>query len=382
MRKICVVVTARASYSRIKAALLGLKNNPDVELQLVVSASAVLTRYGSVYKQMEADGFVINDKVYSVLEGENGITQVKTTAISMMELSTIFDRNKPDAVVTIADRYETIATAIAAAYMNIPLIHIQGGEITGNIDEKVRHAITKLADIHLAASQNAADRIIRMGEDPDYVYVTGCPSIDLAAQAIKNPILDFDPIERYGGSGNKPFKPEDYYVVIQHPVTDEADRSFEQVTETLNAMYELGKNLYWIWPNPDSGSDGTSKAIRIFREKYKPDNMWFFRDIPSKDFLRILYNSNAIIGNSSVGIRECSFLGVPAVNIGSRQAKRDRAANVIDVEPKKEAILAGIEKAKLFNRESSTLYGDGCSGEKIAKLIATVPLRSSKRLNY
>lgn len=382
MRKICVVITARASYSRIKAALLELKNNPDVELQLVVAASAMLNRYGSAYKQIEADGFVINDKVYSILEGENGITQVKTTGVGMMELASIFDRNKPDAVVTIADRYETIATAIAAAYMNIPLIHIQGGEITGNIDEKVRHAITKLADVHLAASRQAADRIIRMGEDPDYVYVTGCPSIDLAAEAMRNPVLDFDPIERYGGSGEKPFEPKDYYVVIQHPVTDEAEHSYEQAMETLNAMYELGKNVYWIWPNPDSGSDGTSKAIRIFREHKKPQNIWFFRDIPSKDFLRILLNSNGIVGNSSVGIRECSFLGVPAVNIGSRQSKRDRAANVVDVAPNKEAILAGIEKAGQFNRESSTLYGDGCSGKKIADLIATVPLRYSKRLNY
>lgn len=381
MRKVCVVITARASYSRIKGAMLAIQKHSDMQLQLVVSASAMLNRYGEAYKQMEDDGFTIDRKIYSVVEGENPTAMVKTTGLGMIELVTAFEDLQPDVVVTIADRYETIATAIAASYSNIPLAHIQGGEVTGNIDEKVRHAITKLADIHLVASEKAADRVIKMGENPQRVYVTGCPSIDLAAQAIM-PELDFDPIERYGGSGEKKFKPSDYYIVIQHPVTDERGLARQQVTETLKAMYELGKPTYWIWPNADSGSDDTSKGIRIFREKYKPNNIWFFRDIPSRDFLKLLYHSNGIVGNSSVAIRECSFLGVPAINIGSRQSGRDRAENVTDADYSKDSILGAINFRKAMPRKRSTLYGDGKAGEKIAEVLRTTELTFSKKLTY
>ena len=220
-----------------------------------------------------------------------------------------------------------------------------------------------------------------MGENPSHVYVTGCPSIDLAARAIMSE-LDFDPIERYGGSGEKRFKAEDYYIVIQHPVTDERGMARKQVNETLEAMYELGKPTYWIWPNADSGSDETSKGIRVFRERYKPQNIWFFRDIPSRDFLKLLYHSNGIVGNSSVAIRECSYLGVPAINVGSRQSGRDRAENVTDVDYKKEDILKAIELRKSMPRVQSTLYGDGTAGERIAEVLRTADLTYIKKLTY
>ncbi len=381
MRKVCVVITARASYSRIKGAMQAIQKSPDMQLQLVVAASAMLNRYGDAYRQMEDDGFTIDRKIYSVVEGENPVAMVKTTGLGMIELVTAFEDLKPDVIVTIADRYETIATAIAASYSNIPLAHIQGGEVTGNIDEKVRHAITKLSDLHLVASEKAAERVIRMGERPEKVFVTGCPSIDLAARAIL-PELAFDPIERYGGSGEKKFLPEDYYIVIQHPVTDERGLARSQVTETLQAMYELGKPTYWIWPNADSGSDDTSKGIRVFREKYKPQNIWFFRDIPSRDFLKLLYHSNGIVGNSSVAIRECSFLGVPAINVGSRQSGRDRAENVTDVGYSKEEILKAIEARRTMPRVRSTLYGDGHAGERIAEVLRTAELSYTKKLTY
>ncbi|MBE3038879.1 MAG: UDP-N-acetylglucosamine 2-epimerase, partial [Chloroflexi bacterium] len=151
-RKICVVITARPSYSRIRTALKAIQTHPDLELQLVVAASALLERYGMVVETIKRDGFNINAQVYMVVEGENLASSAKTTGIGLMELGTVFDNLKPDIVVTIADRYETIATAIAAAYMNIPLAHIQGGEVTGSIDDKVRHAITKLADYHLVST--------------------------------------------------------------------------------------------------------------------------------------------------------------------------------------------------------------------------------------
>src|SRR5256886_9943848 len=165
-RKVCVVVTARPSYSRIKTALQAIKEHPDLELQLVVAASALLDRYGKAVRYVEQDGFEITTRVHMVLEGENLTAMAKTTGLGLLELATVFDNLKPDVVVTIADRYETLATAVAASYMNIPVAHVQGGEVTGSIDEKVRHAVTKLSNLHFPSSRPAAERLVRMGEDP------------------------------------------------------------------------------------------------------------------------------------------------------------------------------------------------------------------------
>ncbi len=383
-RKICVVVTARPSYSRVRTALEAIKNHPDLELQLVVAASALLDRYGKVIKHIEGDGFTVAARVYMILEGENLVTSAKTTGLGVMELATVFDNLRPDIVVTIADRYETMATAIAAAYMNIPLAHIQGGEVTGNIDEKVRHAVTKLADYHLVSTEKAAERVIRMGEDPQMVFVTGCPSIDIAHRVKVDPGLMGDPFEKYGGVGARVDLSDGYLVVMQHPVTSEYEKARQHVTETLYAIRDLGLPTLWFWPNPDAGSDGTSKGIRAFRELENPSNIHFFKNIPPEDFLRLLYHSRAIIGNSSVAIRECSYLGVPAVNIGSREAGRERGPNVIDVpDYDREAIKAAIQDAINRPRPAGvTLYGDGRAGERIAKVLATVPLRFTKRLTY
>jgi len=382
-RKVAVVVTARPSYSRVKTALKAIKNHPHLELQLVVSGSALLDKYGNVIKYIEGDGFDIKEKVYTILEGENPTTMAKSTGLAIMELSDVFHNLGPDVVVTIADRYETIATSIAAAYQNIPLAHIQGGEVTGNIDEKVRHANTKLADMHFVSSEKAKERVIKMGEDPEYVFNTGCPSIDLAREVAENPELDFDPIERYGGVGHEIDWKNGYMVVMQHPVTTEYDKAREHVTETLHAVYESGLPTFWFWPNPDAGSDGTSGGIRAFREKYNPPNIRFFKNMEPQDFLKLIANSKVLVGNSSVGIRESSFLGVPVVNIGDRQAGRERGPNVMDVDYDRREILEAIRKQWNHGSYPSVhIYGDGYAGERIAELLATLPLRYHKRLRY
>ncbi len=228
-RKICVVVTARPSYSRVKSALLSIKNHPKLELQLVIAGSALLGRYGNAVEYIEKDGFTISEKIFMVLEGENPTSMAKTTGLGVMELANVFYNLQPDAVITIADRFETIAASIAASYQNIPLVHLQGGEVTGNIDEKVRHANTKLADIHLVTSNDARDRVLKMGESPDKVFNTGCPSIDLALEVKNSPELDFNPIGKYGGVGERIKWEEGYLVVMQHPVTTEYHSAKEDV---------------------------------------------------------------------------------------------------------------------------------------------------------
>jgi UDP-hydrolysing UDP-N-acetyl-D-glucosamine 2-epimerase len=384
-RKVCVVVTARPSYSRIRSALRAIADHGELELQLVVAASALLERYGNAVQAIEHDGFdsYIRHRVYMVLEGENLVTAAKSTGIGLSELATVFDNLEPHAVVTIADRYETLATAVAASYMNIPVVHVQGGELTGSVDEKVRHAVTKLSNLHLVATRAARERVIRLGEPEDTVVLTGCPSIDIAAAVAASPALDFDPFSKYGGVGPREDLSKGYLVVLQHPVTTEYEEARTQVEETLYAVKDIGLPVLWFWPNVDAGSDGTSKGIRVFREKERSNNFHYFRNMFPEDFLRLLCGAAAIVGNSSVAIRECSFLGVPAVNIGSRQNKRERGRNVIDVGHDRAAIAEAVrEHARRGRPPSDSLFGDGHAGERIASCLASAELTIRKTLTY
>ncbi|MEW5676296.1 UDP-N-acetylglucosamine 2-epimerase [Flavobacterium enshiense] len=382
-RKIAVVITARPSYSRVKTVLAAIKEHPELELQLVVAASALLDRYGSAVNYIEKDGFEIAARVFNVLEGENLTAAAKTTGIGILELSTVFDNLKPDIVVTVADRFETMATAIAASYMNIPLAHIQGGEVTGNIDEKVRHSITKLSDYHFVASESAKERVLKLGENPEMVFNTGCPSIDLALEVENKTALSFNPYEKYGGVGAAPDLSEGYLVVMQHPVTNEYKDSRKHIQATLEAVYKLNKPTLWFWPNVDAGADGTSSGIRAFREQHQLPQVHFFKNMEGKDFLELLKNSNGLIGNSSVGIRECAFLGVPVVNIGSRQNKRDRGNNVVDVDYNQHDIEAAIQNIIQNGKAApSFIYGNGKAGEAIANLLESLPLQFHKTIMY
>ncbi len=375
-KKICVVVTARPSYSRVKTALKAIQKHDDLELQLVVAASALLEKQGQVVRYMEEEGFTVCAKVYNVLEGHSLSNMAKTTALGILELSSVFSSLEPDCVVTIADRYETLSTAVAAAYMNIPLVHIQGGEVTGSIDDKVRHSITKLADYHFVATKQAKVLVEQMGEWSDRVFLTGCPSLDLAHEVFNNPDKHFDLYKKYGGTGVKINTQKPYLVVMQHPVTTEFSFAFEQTKMTLNAVLKTGIPTIWFWPNIDAGSDGTSKAIRVFKEEHHDAEMYFFKNMDSKDFLNLLNNSACLIGNSSVGIRECSSLGVPVVNIGTRQSSRERGNNVMDVDYNEEAIFKAIAAQVAHGKhEPAHIYGDGDSGEKMADLLSSLQLK-------
>ena len=388
-RGVCAVVTARPSYARVKSLLQAVDAHPDLDLLLVVGASALLERYGPVVDVMRADGFEPDAVVYMVVEGENLVTTAKSTGLGVVELATIFDNLKPGVVVSVADRYETIATAIAASYLNIPLAHLQGGEVTGSIDEKVRHAVTKLANVHFVSNEAARERVVRMGEDPATVHVTGCPSIDLAAQTVGRTDGDpataaFDPFGGYGGVG-EPFRPEpgEYLVVLQHPVTTEYERAPDQIRETLAAVEAMRRPTFWFWPNVDAGSDLVSKGIRHHRETRPMDHVYFFKNLSPEDFVRLLDGASCLIGNSSAGIREGAFLGLPAVNVGNRQAGRDRASNVTDAPHDRHAIQSAVEAQIGHGRYArSALYGDGRAGERAAALLAGPALPVAKQIAY
>jgi len=380
-RKIAVVITSRASYARVKSVLTAIKNHKELELLLIGAASLILEKYGNAYLIIEEDGFEIREKVYTVVEGSNPVTMAKTVGLGITELATIFNNHKPDIVISIADRFETIATAIAGSYLNIPIAHIQGGELTGSIDEKVRHAVTKMASIHFVANEQAEKRVRKMGESPESIFVTGCPSIDLALEVRNDNKRESNFMDKYGGTGTRIDLDNDFIIVMQHSVTTEYSRSFDQMWETLLAVKSLQIPVIVMWPNVDAGSDLVAKAIRTYRERYNPNKMHFFRNMDPCDFIRLLLKSRGIVGNSSVGIRECSFLGVPAVNIGTRQNGRERGENVFDVGYDRNEISKAVKKHILKQNgvTPSTIYGNGKAGEKIAEILGSVELKIEKR---
>ncbi|OQA52079.1 MAG: UDP-N,N'-diacetylbacillosamine 2-epimerase (hydrolyzing) [candidate division WS2 bacterium ADurb.Bin280] len=345
-----------------------IQNTRGLELQVVVSSGMLLERFGQAASVVKEDGFKISEEVYTSIEGENPLTMTQSVAVGLMQLAPVINRLNPDVVITIGDRYETIATAIAGAYMNKIVAHVQGGELTGTIDESVRHAITKLSHLHFTATQKSRERVIRMGENPKYVFNTGCPSIDL----VRNSDLSRSRLvkTKLGGLGQVDLAKE-YVVVMQHPVTTEFGSGFDQMRETLEAIKSLKMQTLMLWPNPDAGSDEISKAIRLFREDRPDFPVQFFKNIEPEDFAAILNNASCLIGNSSSFIREGSFLGTPAVEIGSRQTNREHAANVIYASYLAQDILKKVKAQIKHGRyKSSNIYGDGRAGEKIAEYIA------------
>lgn len=380
MRRICVVVTARPSYARIKTVLTAINEHPDLELLLVVSGSALLDKYGSVIDVIKADGFEPSATIHMLIEGENLVTSAKSTGLGIMELADVVDRLKPDVILSIADRYETISTAIVGAYLQVPVAHLQGGEVTGSIDEKVRHAVTKLSDIHLVSNEPAANRVRGMGEYPQKVFITGCPSIDLADYVCSSDLpLNRKALANGVGADIDPANP--FIVVMQHPVTYEWEAAREQFEATLNAVHDLGIQTYWFWPNVDAGSDIGSKTLRRYREHTGDRNIHFLKNLQPEDFLNLLKHALCLVGNSSTGIRESAYLGLPVVNVGTRQKGRDKADNVIDTDYDSAAIKAAIKQQLANGRYSKNdIYGDGKASEKIVKILSEVELSTEKKI--
>jgi len=386
MRKICVVVGSRANYSSIKSAMLAIKNHPNLALQTIAMTSAVLDRYGAVVNLMEDDGFEIDAKLFSLIEGETPATMAKSTGIALIELSTVFERLKPDYVLTVGDRFETMATTLAAAYMNIRVAHTMGGEVTGTIDESIRHAVTKFAHVHFPASLDAAKRIERLGEIPGLIFNVGCPRLDLVKDILsgsenKTP-SDFSKICQEGVGNavdfNKPF-----VLVSQHPVTTEYGEGEKQIAETLNAIKSIGIQAIVLWPNSDAGSEDISRGIRKWREANHKLPFHFFKNLSVATYIHLMNRTACLVGKSSSGSREGAYIGTPVVNIGTRQDSRERGANVLDVNSDvdeiKKAVMMQIEHGKY---SSQNIYGDGGAGVRIAEVLSTVTCNIQKTINH
>jgi len=383
LKKICVVIGSRANYSSIKSAMRAIDAHPGLELQLVVGASALLDRYGSVVKLVEADGFKPAAKVHMLIEGETPATMAKSTGLGLLELPTVFETLQPDFVLTIGDRFETMATTLAAAYMNIRIAHTMGGEVSGTIDESIRHAVTKFAHLHFPASAGARERIIRLGEKPEDVHLVGCPRIDLVAEVLAR--ASTEPEERIFelGVGDRFDLDAPFLLVSQHPVTTEYGAGEQQIMATREAVRDVGYPAIVLWPNADAGSEDIARGMPTLRERGLAQRMHFFKNLPTETYIRLMARTGCLVGNSSSGVREGAFIGTPVVNIGTRQAGRERGRNILDVPHDRAAIAAAVRRQVDHGRYTSDpIYGDGNAGANIAATLASRTVDVQKRITY
>ena len=382
MKKISVFIGSRANYSSIKSVLKSIQESSFLKLQLIVGASSVLERYGAVSELIEQDGFEISDRVYMLVEGESPLTMAKSTGLGIIELASTFSRLKPDIVLTIGDRFETMSTTIAASYMNIPLAHTMGGEVTGTIDESIRHAVTKFSHIHFAASKDAKQRIIKLGEVEENVYLVGCPRIDEVSN-ILNSGSELDDSFMSEGVGPKIDLDKPFVLVSQHPVTSEYGSGEVQIINTLEAVASVGTPAIVLWPNPDAGSSDISRGMRKWREENKDAPMHFFKNLPIEIYVKLMAKCACLVGNSSSGIREGAFIGTPVVNVGTRQDARERGRNVIDVRHNvSEIVEAMIAQIKHGQYIPEYLYGDGKAASKIVAILETCDVSTQKKITY
>lgn len=380
MRRVCYVITSFIHYSRNLLILDELKKRKDVELHIIIGGTALLSRYSSkfahVKELLEQDG---HKNIYELsfnLEGDDAIVKAKTTGLGIIEFTTLLNNIKPDVVLVRGDRFEVLSAVVSAAYMSIPVAHIEGGDVTGSIDESVRHAITKLSHIHFATNEPAKNRIIRLGEHPSYVFNFGSPDVEVVHKlSTKNSLVDITKT----GSGATLDLSKGYIMVMYHPDVSDVKQAHENTRKIIKAVHSLNMPTLWFWPNFDAGAEDISQELRVFKDEVKGHKIRFMRYLGPREFIWLLKNSKCLIGNSSAGIKECSFLGVPVVNIGKRQNNRFKADNVITVPHDATKIKRAVQKQLHIGQYSSShIYFAKNTSKNIADTLATVPLYTQK----
>ena len=379
-RKICVVLVDRANYGRMHPVMRAIQNDSGLELQTLCAGSMLLERFGQTEKVVESDGFAIDGRVFLEVEGSVPVTMAKSIGLGIIEFSSEFQRLKPDIVLLIGDRYEALSASIAAVYMNLSLAHIQGGEISGSIDESARHAITKLAHLHFPSTERSAHYIRKMGENPAHVINVGCPSGDYILQ-LNNEF----PRENFLNLGVGPTIDinKAFFLVIFHPVTTEFDIVRAQAEQLIQALHDLNHPTIWIWPNIDAGSEHISKTLRVYREHHDANWLYLVKNLEPVVYQKLLKRAACAIGNSSSFIRDSTFTGTPVVLVGDRQFGRECGKNLKTCPPEKEAIYNAITEQLFVGRyEPIDLYGDGHSSQRIVEHLKNFQPYVQKRLNF
>lgn len=379
-RKICVVLVDRANYGRLKPVMEAIASHPALELQVVAAGTMVLERFQQPVHIVRQDGFDVHGEVYMELEGSTPATMAKSVGFGVVEFASEFQRLQPDVVLLIGDRYEALSAAITAAYMNLCIAHIQGGEVSGSIDESARHAISKFAHYHFPSTQRSASYLQRMGERPDTILSIGCPSSDIALH------LDYTfetDVVNASGNGVSIDLTRPFLLVVFHPTTTEYGSEYQQMENLLDALHIVQCPTILLWPNIDAGSDHVSKAIRVGRDRLQPTWLRTLTNLAPEHYLKVLACTTCAVGNSSSFVRDASFFGTPVVLVGRRQEGRERDAHVMSVAPDTDAIVGAIRAQLAHGRYApSTLYGDGHVAERIAEALARLMPYIQKRLHY
>lgn len=379
MKKILAVTGIRSEYFILQPILDEIVQREDFELKVIVTGAHLSQVHGETYRIIEQDGFDII-KLETLLSSDSLSGRSKSLGIQIMGLTDIVLREKPDWLLVLGDREESISTAIVGTYTNTPVAHVCGGDrVIGNIDDSVRHAVTKLAHLHFPTTTENGERILKMGEEPWRIHVTGNPALDSIR---KQPNLSFDYINRELGTNISQDRP--FILLIKHPLSSEIENAEEQMRVTLDAVVELGYETILTYPNSDSGSYGMIKVIDEYMDRY--NSIKAFRTLPRDIFVSLQRKASLLLGNSSSGLLEAPFLKLPVINIGNRQKQRQHSENIIFVPHDKKLIIEAINKAiydKEFKRVCQSCtnpYGDGYSGARIAKVIAETSI-DKKLLN-
>ena len=375
-RRICVYTTNRAEYSKLRPILKILQTDEDIELSLLVTGSHLLKQYGETKNQIKEDGINITEEIYTHIAGDDISKTVETIGIGLIKLPSILKKINPDIILCGFDRFDMYPFAISAALMNICLVHIEGGEITGTLDEKIRHSITKLSNYHLVSTEDAKKNLVNMGEFKENIFVTGCPRYDELLNIDKNfeksVLLEYDLNDKY-------------IILCYHPVSTNKNESIKIWKELINAIVEYKNKIIFIKPNIDYGNEELVAFMnKINIESY--NHIKIYKHIDIDKFSILLKNCSCLLGNSSAGIREACVYGTPVINIGTRQQYRidKKLKNITTfLDFNKEDIINKINELSNYRFEPNLVFGQGNASKKIVNILKNINYKdNSKVLSY
>ena len=379
MRTIATLTGSRGEWGYIRPILRAIDRDPSLDYRIIATHMHLLPAFGSSVKEIERDGFHVDERLHMTFDGYTAATMTKSLGALLLELPTTLQRLRPDLLLLAGDRGEQLIGALAALHLGIPVAHIQAGELSGNVDGIVRHSITKLAHIHFAANEEFAERVRRMGEQEFRIFVTGAPLVD---ELVEGPITSETELrQRY-----RLPEQERLVLTVQHPVTEEEAAAGEQVSETIGALMELDWPTVIVYPNGDAGSE----SIRQQLATLKRPKVRMFRNLPRQDYLGLMRMATVIVGNSSSGIMEAPSFGKPTVNIGRRQNGRPQACNVINVGYYRQEIVEALKQATSDEfvaqaRTAKNPYGDGYASQRIVDVLKNIEINAKlllKELTY
>ena len=373
IRTVLGVTGIRSEYDIMSSVFRAIDKHADLDLKLVVTGAHLADAYGYTIRDIRSDGFDIADEVESLINGDQTSSRVKGLAIQMQGLVQTAGRIRPDFLLVLGDREEAMTTALVGAYMNIPVAHIAGGDrVIGNVDDQIRHAVTKLAHLHFVTNQESFERVIKLGEQPFRVHITGNAGLD---RLVEVPAITAKELSTR--LGFELLDGEPLLLLVQHVISTEINDAYQQMRQTLDAVKGLGIKTVLSYPNSDAGGQ---QIIRAIREYEHLPFLYTAKNIPRLEFVNLMRSASCMLGNSSAGILEAPLLKLPAVNVGNRQKGRLHAENVQFVPHDTEAIRAAVRRAvfdseyRSMVRQCKNPYGDGKSSQRIAEILASVPI--------